>query len=962
LNRKNSLTVSRSLKKIFWAVFLLTLVSYGLAEEVFFDQGKTDWKIYLSPAAEPAERYGAEELQRVLKKISGADFEIVSTEEKPVSHTIVLGDLAHPQVQEKARLLKLSPSQLEQISVFTLERCLYLVGNQPRAVLYAVYSFLQKQLGVRWFWPGPSGEFVPEKKTWVLPELREHYQPDFLYRGFHLCGDWREAQSFKEWMARNFINIYRHASRPEEKKYGFYSFWSSHNARLPQQLFSTHPEYFAEVGGQRYAENICFSHPETERLVAEDLAAYVRNHPYLEILSIFPADNMTYCQCEKCRARDVSTNWFQFYNRLTTRLKGEFPGLKFATVAYQGYRNVPACPIENTHLLEYCSYDRCNIHLFAQSDCQRNQQSLAEIEKWRKTGLNLGLYGYEFDIFSRNFRFVPFFSLLEEEIKTLKKMGFISVIPEIPLSPKTGPEVQVASVQNRLPVYLYARLLWNPEEKVTDLLSDWCQTIFGPAARTMFQYHQLLDQAWSSLPVHRTILGDATSMAELFLSPSLRETAAQLLTAASETLTSWPGQPGEKAQAALQREKILLRQWDNLVQSKAQLRPVSLPLLTRPSEIKERSYQVSLTEPSRKTTVATTVKLAWSGQQLLLDWLCQLPEENRPDATDRNDSGDRVELILSPGLAGPVWHFLADARGNSRCYREFNQKQEHTWHADWQAEVSRRGSSWSVLMNLPFSSLAECPLAGDVWQMKLVRQSQTTTGVIKTSFPPGEDMSGLLFTGVVTTGRKLLWWSGAPEKEKEREVNLMPEFLEAGWEMDRVTSETELVSVYSRCQVFWFRHPHGSNRISQKLWKELLVPAIAAGALAIFESYLPMPLEQYFQQPDFKLIYVSVRDVPLAGRKSQFLAPGEWSTTPFNILPRLKSRITPCYGFQPEKMEGWTVLATAPKSRTESFPYILVRKYGQGMIVVLGSEIPVSRVALLENFYHFFQQEKATLR
>ena len=59
---------------------------------------------------------------------------------------------------------------------------LYLAGNQPRAALYAVYSFLQNQLDVRWFWPGDDGEFLPALKQWNLNNVNYKFRPVFRFR------------------------------------------------------------------------------------------------------------------------------------------------------------------------------------------------------------------------------------------------------------------------------------------------------------------------------------------------------------------------------------------------------------------------------------------------------------------------------------------------------------------------------------------------------------------------------------------------------------------------------------------------------------------------------------------------------------------------------------------------------------------------------------------------------------
>jgi hypothetical protein len=238
-------------KCLYLAVFIAGAAQGAFGNELFFHDGRTDWKIYLSPQAAPTETFAAEELRAALKKISGAEFEVLSSAEVPHRRAIIIGDLNNPQVQSRAEALNLRAGKVEAVAVYTLDGRLYLAGNQPRGVLYAVYRFLQQELGVRWLWPGPDGEFMPAKKSWSLPELKYNYQPALAYRGFHLCGDWRDVDLFREWMGRNFINIYRHAASPQEKRRGFYSLWSSHNVVLPEALFDQHPEYFAELGGKR---------------------------------------------------------------------------------------------------------------------------------------------------------------------------------------------------------------------------------------------------------------------------------------------------------------------------------------------------------------------------------------------------------------------------------------------------------------------------------------------------------------------------------------------------------------------------------------------------------------------------------------------------------------------------------------------------------------------------------------
>ena len=212
---------------------------------------------------------------------------------------------------------------------------LRLTGAASRDVLYAVYSFLQRELGVRWLWPGSDGEFMPEKKAWELPLLDYTYRPALKYRGFHLCGHWRDSNQFMTWMARNFINIHRHGN-DRWQHFGFYNFRSAHNVKLPKTMFQKHPEYFAEIQGRRYPDQICFSSPDAENAVFEDLCRSIDKNPGLQILGLSAADNNGYCQCATCAAKGVPTAWFDLQNRLTDRLKVKYPEIEIFRNALSG--------------------------------------------------------------------------------------------------------------------------------------------------------------------------------------------------------------------------------------------------------------------------------------------------------------------------------------------------------------------------------------------------------------------------------------------------------------------------------------------------------------------------------------------------------------------------------------------------------------------------------------------------
>ena len=352
---------------------------------------------------------------------------------------------------------------------------LFITGGSPVAVQHAVYYFLQSQFDVHWFWPGEDGEYIqPRKEGKINPDLNIRVKPSSQYRGFHMCGDWFRVEDFKTWMVRNFINIHRHGTNfPKDLR--FIQMYSSHNVHLPKTYFETNPEYFAEINGKRFYSQLCMSHPEVDTLVYRNFKQMLGKYSNLQILSVFPPDNQEYCRCKKCAEKDVSTAWFDFYNRLTDKLKLDYPQLKFATIAYQGYIQVPKNKVRNSEFVEYASYPRCNIHLYGDPECSRNKNVIQAMKNWQATGVKVGDYAYEFDIFiGARQPFLPFYSFIANTVKKTVDMEQILLIPEIGLSPRNGPELEADQYQNRLGLYLYAQLMFNADQDMDQLIRQWC--------------------------------------------------------------------------------------------------------------------------------------------------------------------------------------------------------------------------------------------------------------------------------------------------------------------------------------------------------------------------------------------------------------------------------------------------------------------------------------------------------
>ena len=145
--------------------------------------GKTDYRIAVSPDATSAERTAANELADYLKRVTDAEFPIVpSVDGGPV---IAVGPAAARALTPELDLSRTGPTGLAEdgIIIKTVgDDLLLLTGAEGsrRGTLYAVYTFLEDYLGCRWWTPQVSR--IPAKPVLTIGELNVRYVPPLEHR------------------------------------------------------------------------------------------------------------------------------------------------------------------------------------------------------------------------------------------------------------------------------------------------------------------------------------------------------------------------------------------------------------------------------------------------------------------------------------------------------------------------------------------------------------------------------------------------------------------------------------------------------------------------------------------------------------------------------------------------------------------------------------------------------------
>jgi hypothetical protein len=151
-------------------------------------------KVIVAEDASQVELFAAGELARYLERMTGEEVRTVIYTSELEGDNAYLGSAAlleRPQLSEEMETLDEDGFLIKEA-----EGDLFLLGANDRGTLYAAYHLLQ-MLGARWYFPSPSGEFIPELSELNLAGLEVKENPSFSKRGIVI---YRNNSAFMDWL------------------------------------------------------------------------------------------------------------------------------------------------------------------------------------------------------------------------------------------------------------------------------------------------------------------------------------------------------------------------------------------------------------------------------------------------------------------------------------------------------------------------------------------------------------------------------------------------------------------------------------------------------------------------------------------------------------------------------------------------------------------------------------------
>ncbi len=448
--------------------------------------------VVLPEEAEELERLAADELVSHLAVMTGVELPVVVGDDVPQGLLpLYLGAAADEALDT------LSLAAGDNPSTFTVrvdnER-IDIRGLSDEGTLIGVYELLE-QLGFRWYIPGDLGRVVPEGDSASVAIQTETQAPSMELR---LLQPWQSERS--GWIARQRLG-------GERRSTGGHGIPPYGHPRTRAQVFETNPEFFALIGGERRARQICAGNPDAAALTAQTIREGREPTTEKIYIGMGPNDGGGYCECELCAALDGDVfdpfygvtsrtgRYIGFFNRVLDHLEDDFPNLHIVWYVYASHMMPPPSDLQpNPRIVGVFAPIAMDRLRGMDNPMSPDRHALRWlIDEWAKTNPNELYYrGYY-----NNLACVQ-----------LPKTQIDRVRTEIPALHERG--VNVMRVEciggsymwdtDPLTLYLAARLMWNVETDVDAVLSEFYRLFYGPAEAPMRRYHEQLEAAFRDTP------------------------------------------------------------------------------------------------------------------------------------------------------------------------------------------------------------------------------------------------------------------------------------------------------------------------------------------------------------------------------------------------------------------------------------------------------------------------------
>ena len=475
--------------------------------------------------------------------------------------------------------LKVDPKlREEEWKIESMTPGVCLSGGSPRGVLYAVYHYLEDVCGVRWW--APFAESVPKLQKFPLENLNLSGNPFFRYRGIYSVYTTDKGRFAARLRMNDDINRLDWLSREYggTLMVGPPGYVNTFAAFIPGKMFKDHPEFFSLRNGKRFrgkgkesdSSQRCLSNRQLREICKKKLREFIRkgeenakklgiSKPKIYVIS--QNDGSRWCECAECQAivkREgaLSGLILDFVNELARDIAADYPDILIRTAAYNMTEQPPKHIRPEKNVIVSLANMRYNTSF--PNTPEDNPLANRLLNGWAKISHHMMMWDYNINFRNYNELAYPSEYAYEYNLRLYRKLGLYGIFAEI--------ESPIYSDVREYKLYLWLKLLENPDLEFEKLRKDFARGYYGKAGDLFLQYRDLLrastdrtrpSTGFTPTPDDYTHLDLATMTAAL----KIFDEGERLLKNDPELLARWHDAKISLNRSAMYRSKILRREY-----------------------------------------------------------------------------------------------------------------------------------------------------------------------------------------------------------------------------------------------------------------------------------------------------------------------------------------------------------------------------------------------------------------
>lgn len=447
-----------------------------------------------------------------------------------------------------------------------------IAGHDRAGTLYGVYAYLE-QLGMRFYGLGELGTIRPDTAAKCPRELDITGRPDYATRGFW-APKGRGDRTFFEWMVRNRLNLwtaadpqvvpllkkfgmrltagghvthslclnphnpypYNHArfegdeSKPADPYKPSSDFQGDANRDGTLSYFEAHPEWYGLIDGKRsdkvgstHGDNYCTSNPDATAELAGNFVTQCIEGEWknADIVNFWMLDGCRWCSCEACQKQGTPTDRVLAVTaevlqavqaaRKQGRLNRE---ILVATLAYHDTIAPPTKPLPEGFDYDHCTViyfpiRRCYAHPLADPACTEVNELLVEQFKGWASGPGRHYRGSMFIGEYYNVSLIWSMPVVYTRIMAADIPWYYRNDARHFHYMHTPTRLWGTWTLNQ---YLMARLLWNVDTDVRQLLDEYFAGCYPTTTERTRRFYEHLEYAGANIKAfkHNVIRRDGT--------------------------------------------------------------------------------------------------------------------------------------------------------------------------------------------------------------------------------------------------------------------------------------------------------------------------------------------------------------------------------------------------------------------------------------------------------------------